>query len=91
VSDAVPGASGRVAASRAATITIWRRELPARRPITFTSRRSACVKRWITGRDPPPPPKPRVANASATSMAVARSPGDPARRSGWSVAIRVAS
>ena len=34
------------AASRAATITIWRRERPARRPITFTRSRPAWVKRW---------------------------------------------
>ena len=44
VSAALPGASGTVAASRAATITIRRRERPARNPITFTRSWPACVK-----------------------------------------------
>ena len=46
VSEALTGASGIAPASRAATITIWRREAPARRAITFSSRFPACVKRW---------------------------------------------
>jgi hypothetical protein len=37
VSAALLGASGTEVASRAATITIWCREAPARRPITFRS------------------------------------------------------
>jgi hypothetical protein len=45
VSAALPGTSGVLAASRAATITTWRRELPARRPTTFTSSLPACEKR----------------------------------------------
>ena len=51
VSAALPVASGRPPASRAATITIWRRERPARRPITFTSSRPAWVKRWRSERE----------------------------------------
>ena len=91
VSAALPGTSGTVAASRAATITIWRRELPARRPITFTSSWPAWVKRCSTGPPSGPPPKPRASKVSATSSAVARLPRVPARRSGASAAIRAAS
>ena len=45
VSPPLPVASGTTAASRFATITICRRERPARRPITFTRLSSAWLKR----------------------------------------------
>jgi hypothetical protein len=91
VSAALLGTSGTLAASRAATITTWRLELPARRPITFTSSCPACVKRCTSGRPPRPPANPRAAKVSATSAAVSRLPCVPGRRSGDSAAIRVAS
>ena len=77
VSEALPAASGATAASRSATTTIWRRVRPARRPITFTRSRPACVKRSSCTR------KPRSPRRAATSPAVARSPGLPAARSGF--------
>ncbi len=86
VSAALPVASGTTAASRAATITIWRRSCPARRAITFTSSRPAWVKRCTTGFG-----NPRASSSSATRSAVRRLPGRPGRRSGSRSAIRADS
>ena len=70
-----PPASGTPAASRAATTTIWRRELPARLPITFTRSSLPRSKRSTSTVNP------RLRKAFATSRAAARSPGRPARLS----------
>ena len=72
VSAALPVASGTTAASRAATITIWRRERPARRPITFTSSLAGVREplRRSTG-------KPLLSSVRATRAAVRASPGVP--------------
>src|SRR5918999_6376994 len=83
VSAALPVASGTTAASRAATITIWRRVRPARRPITLTRSRPAWEKRCTVGSG-----KPRAASTSATRCAVRRLPGRPGRRSGSRSAMR---
>jgi DNA-binding response OmpR family regulator len=85
VSAALPVASGTAAESRPATITICLRELPARRPITFSSRRPACEKRWRSTR------KPLSASCPATVSAANLSPSDPGRRSGACRAMRAVS
>ena len=71
VSAALPAASGTPAASRSATTTIWRRELPARRPTTLTRSSLPRSKRSTST------VKPRARNASATTRAASRSPGPP--------------
>ena len=99
MSAALPGASGTLAASRAATITIWRRELPGPAP-DHVHELVARVREPLHDRTVPSrlAANPRASKVSATSCAVARSPvepgapvgrlgGDPRREPGGLVAV----